>query len=62
MCKVTNHENHVRWIYLTSVLCMGGGGVRSMREYDNSIKLIYICIMIRNNLCDIITIYIRYIL
>ena len=25
MCKVTDHENHVRWIYLTTVLCMGEG-------------------------------------
>ena len=23
MCKVADHENHVRWIYLTTVLCMG---------------------------------------
>ena len=21
--KVEDHENHVRWIYLTTVLCMG---------------------------------------
>ena len=25
MCKVADHENHVRWIYLTTVLCMGEG-------------------------------------
>ena len=31
--KVEDHENHVRWIYLATVLNMGGGGkVRSMRE------------------------------
>ena len=24
-CKVADHENHVRWIYLTTVLCMGEG-------------------------------------
>ena len=23
MCKVADHENHVRWIYLTTVLCKG---------------------------------------
>ena len=23
LCKVADHENHVRWIYLTTVLCMG---------------------------------------
>ena len=25
MCKVADHENQVRWIYLTTVLCMGEG-------------------------------------
>ena len=25
MCKVADHENTVRWIYLTTVLCMGEG-------------------------------------
>ena len=25
MCKVADRENHVRWIYLTTVLCMGEG-------------------------------------
>ena len=25
MCKVAVHENHVRWIYLTTVLSMGEG-------------------------------------
>ena len=25
MCKIADHENHVRWIYLTTVLCMGEG-------------------------------------
>ena len=25
MCKVADHENHVRWIYLTTILCMGEG-------------------------------------
>ena len=25
MCKVADHENHVRWIYLTTVLCMEEG-------------------------------------
>ena len=25
MCKVADHENHVRWIYLTTVLCIGEG-------------------------------------
>ena len=25
MCKVADHENHVRWIYLTTVLNMGEG-------------------------------------
>ena len=30
--EVVDHDNHVRWIYLTTVLYMGGGEVRSMRE------------------------------
>ena len=30
--NVEVYENHVRWIYLTTVLCMGGKSV-SMREY-----------------------------
>ena len=25
MCKFADHKNHVRWIYLTTVLCMGEG-------------------------------------
>ena len=25
LCKVSDHETHVRWIYLTTVLCMGEG-------------------------------------
>ena len=25
LCKVADHENHVRWIYLTTVLCMTEG-------------------------------------
>ena len=25
MCIVADHENYVRWIYLTIVLCMGEG-------------------------------------
>ena len=25
LCKVADHENHVRWTYLTTVLCMGEG-------------------------------------
>ena len=31
LLKVKDHENHVRWIYITTVLYMGK--VRSMREY-----------------------------
>ena len=23
LCKIADHENHARWIYLTTVLCMG---------------------------------------
>ena len=25
MCKVADHESHVRWIYLTTVPCVGEG-------------------------------------
>ena len=37
LCKVADYENHVRWIYLTTVLCIWGK-VRSMREYFSTIS------------------------
>ena len=44
--KVEDHENHVRWIHLTTVLYMGGGGgVGSMRE-EYCYFWIHLCILI----------------
>ena len=35
MCKVADHKNHVRWIYLTTVTYMGEGQkyARTIREF-----------------------------
>ena len=34
MWKVADHENHVRWIYLTTVLRMGEGQKYARRKYN----------------------------
>ena len=33
MCKVADYENHVRWVYLTTVLCMGQKYARNHQDY-----------------------------
>ena len=41
MCKVADHENHVRWIYLTTVLCMGEG-----QKYASICYVVMLCYML----------------
>ena len=50
LCKVEDHENHVRWIYLTTVLNMGT--VRSLGDF---IRIIGFCLSLNYTINGYVT-------
>ena len=38
LCKVADHENHVRWMYLTTILCMGEGHKYTRIHHPTSVR------------------------